>query len=117
MKTQESGNLRKGGTVLAEKLIDNDFVMFDLEADSAEEAKRKLDCQITKYQMCLGCRACESVCRFSAIKVRSFANDTNTVADKMADYHIDDDKCRRCQECVGHFSVGCYMRKVLSIKR
>ena len=30
MKTQESGNLRKGGTVLAEKLIDNDFVMFDL---------------------------------------------------------------------------------------
>ena len=37
MKTQESGNLRKGGTVLAEKLIDNDFVMFDLEADSAEE--------------------------------------------------------------------------------
>ena len=39
MKTQESGNLRKGGTVLTEKLIDNDFVMFDLEADSAEEVK------------------------------------------------------------------------------
>ena len=42
MKTQESGNLRKGGTVLAEKLIDNDFVMFDLEADSAEEVIRKM---------------------------------------------------------------------------
>ena len=42
MKTQESGNLRKGGTVLAEKLIDNDFVMFDLEADSAEEGIRKM---------------------------------------------------------------------------
>ena len=57
-----------------------------MRAKDAEEAKRKLDCQITKYQMCLGCRACESVCRFSAIKVRSFANDTNTVADKMADF-------------------------------
>ena len=42
MKTQESGNLRKGGTVLTEKLIDNDFVMFDLEADSAEEVIRKM---------------------------------------------------------------------------
>ena len=42
MKTQERGNLRKGGTVLAEKLIDNDFVMFDLEADSAEEVIRKM---------------------------------------------------------------------------
>lgn len=42
MKTQESGNLRKGGKVLAEKLIDNDFVMFDLEADSSEEVIRKM---------------------------------------------------------------------------
>ena len=42
MKTQESGNLRKGGTVLTEKLIDNAFVMFDLEADSAEEVIRKM---------------------------------------------------------------------------
>ena len=42
MKTQESGNLRKGDKVLAEKLIDNDFVMFDLEADSSEEVIRKM---------------------------------------------------------------------------
>ena len=104
----------KIGTKKLKIIVDHPELM---RAKDAEEAKRKLDCQITKYQMCLGCRACESVCRFSAIKVRSFANDTNTVADKMADYHIDDDKCRRCQECVGHFSVGCYMRKVLSIKR
>lgn len=104
----------KIGTKKLKIIVDHPELM---RAKDAEEAKRKLDCQITKYQMCLGCRACESVCRFSAIKVRFFANDTNTVADKMADYHIDDDKCRRCQECVGHFSVGCYMRKVLSIKR
>ena len=104
----------KIGTKKLKIIVDHPELM---RAKDAEEAKRKLDCQITKYQMCLGCRACESVCRFSAIKVRFFANDTNTVADKMADYHINDDKCRRCQECVGHFSVGCYMRKVLSIKR
>lgn len=73
----------KIGTKKLKIIVDHPELM---RAKDAEEAKRKLDCQITKYQMCLGCRACESVCRFSAIKVRSFANDTNTVADKMADY-------------------------------
>lgn len=86
-----------------------------MRAGNEDEVKRKLDCQITKYQMCLGCRACESVCRFSAIKVKTSADNKNT--DTMIEYSIDDAKCKRCQECVGHFSVGCYMRKVLSIKR
>lgn len=40
MKTQESGNLRKGGTVLTEKLIEKQLAIFDLEADSAEEVIR-----------------------------------------------------------------------------
>ena len=88
-----------------------------MRAKDVDEVKRKLDCQITKYQMCLGCRACESVCRFGAIKVKSSAKNKETDVNKMADYYIDDEKCRRCQECVSHFSVGCYMRKVLSIKR
>ena len=30
---------------------------------------------------------------------------------------ISDEKCKRCTECVGHFDAGCYMRKVLCIKR
>lgn len=104
----------KIGTKNLKIIVDHPELM---RAKDADEVKRKLDCQITKYQMCLGCRACESVCRYSAIKVKTIADNKNTETDTMAEYYIDDAKCKRCQECVGHFSVGCYMRKVLSIKR
>ena len=30
---------------------------------------------------------------------------------------IDDDKCIRCAQCVNHFNSGCYMKKVLAVKR
>lgn len=32
-------------------------------------------------------------------------------------YHIDETKCVHCGECINHFNGGCYMRKVLTIKR
>lgn len=73
-------------------------------------AEGKVKCQITKYQMCIGCKACESVCKHDAISVKDDGTGTIT-------YKIDDDKCKRCTECVGHFDAGCYMRKVLCIKR
>lgn len=73
-------------------------------------AEGKVQCQLTKYQMCLGCKACESVCKHDAISVKDDGTGKIT-------YSIDDDKCKRCTECVGHFNAGCYMRKVLSIKR
>ena len=73
-------------------------------------AEGKIQCQLTKYQMCLGCKACESVCKYDAISVKD--DGTGKIS-----YTIDDDKCRRCTECVGHFNAGCYMRKVLCIKR
>lgn len=73
-------------------------------------AEGKIQCQLTKYQMCIGCKACESVCRHDAISVKDDANG-NTV------YTINDEKCVRCTECVAHFDAGCYMRKVLGIKR
>lgn len=74
------------------------------------KVREKIDCQITKYQMCMGCKACESVCRFNAISVKE-------MPDKSTSYRIDATKCVKCTECVSHFSVGCYMRKVLTIKR
>ncbi|CDD34949.1 phosphoadenosine phosphosulfate reductase family protein [Roseburia sp. CAG:309] len=74
------------------------------------KVREKIDCQITKYQMCMGCKACESVCRFNAISVRE-------KPDKSTSYTINEAKCVKCTECVSHFSVGCYMRKVLTIKR
>jgi phosphoadenosine phosphosulfate reductase len=79
-------------------------------ARSLQTAEKKIQCQITKYQMCMGCRACEGVCKYSAISVKDLPDGTTK-------YKIDDVKCVRCGECVGHFDAGCYMRKVLCIKR
>jgi phosphoadenosine phosphosulfate reductase len=75
-----------------------------------QAAEGKIQCQLTKYQMCLACGACESVCKHNAIIIKE---------DKNGDisYKIDDEKCVRCGECVAHFTAGCYMRKVLTIKR
>ena len=80
------------------------------KARTLSVAEGKVQCQLTKYQMCLGCKACESVCKFDAINVKD---------DGMGkiSYSIDSNKCKRCTECVGHFDAGCYMRKVLCIKR
>jgi phosphoadenosine phosphosulfate reductase len=79
-------------------------------AKTLSVAEGKVQCQLTKYQMCLGCKACESVCKHDAISVKD--DGTGKVT-----YLIDGEKCKRCTECVGHFDAGCYMRKVLCIKR
>lgn len=73
-------------------------------------AEERVKCQITKYQMCMGCKACVSICRHNAIRI-------NYGEEGQIRYQIDDQKCVRCGECVRHFIAGCYMRKVLSIKR
>ncbi|WP_244648249.1 phosphoadenosine phosphosulfate reductase family protein [Ruminiclostridium herbifermentans] len=78
-------------------------------ARSMKVAEGKVQCQLTKYQMCMGCRACEGVCKYNAISVKETDNGTT-------EYKINDEKCIRCGECVGHFNAGCYMRKVLAIK-
>ena len=97
---------RVGGTKL--KVIIKDIHIAKAKTLSAAEGK--IQCQLTKYQMCLGCKACESVCKYDAIKIRDDGTGKIT-------YSIDNDKCKRCTECVGHFDAGCYMRKVLCIKR
>ena len=97
---------RQGSTRL--KVIIKD--MHIGKAKNISGAEGKIQCQLTKYQMCLGCKACESVCKFDAISVKDDGSG-------KVFYTIDDDKCKRCTECVGHFNAGCYMRKVLCIKR
>lgn len=78
-------------------------------ARSIAQAEIKIKCQITKFQMCLGCLACESVCKHDAISVHEI--------DGNIQYRINEQKCIRCCECVAHYTLGCYMRKVLTIKR
>ncbi len=80
------------------------------KAKSMAVAENRIQSQLTKYQMCIGCKACESVCRHNAISLKE-------LPDGSTEYKIDDEKCVRCGECVYHFNMGCYMRKVLTIKR
>ena len=79
-------------------------------AKSVKVAEDKIKCQLTKYQMCMGCRACEGVCKHDAIVLIE-------MPDGSVRYQILEDKCVRCGECVNHFVGGCYIRKVLAIKR
>ena len=77
---------------------------------SVKQVEDKIKNQITKYQMCMGCLGCESSCRFGAIEII-------TNRQGLVSYKINDDKCTRCANCISHFDGGCYMRKVLCIKR
>lgn len=71
--------------------------------------------QITKYQTCIGCSACQSVCRFDACKVINL--EKGNVSNETIHYEIDPNKCVGCLECVKHFTNGCYMKKVLRTKK
>ncbi len=71
--------------------------------------------QITKYQTCIGCSYCQSVCKFNALKV--FNTDKGHVGNNTIQYTIDEEKCVGCLECVKHFDGGCYMKKVLRTKK
>ncbi len=72
------------------------------------EIELKFKCQITKYQLCVGCHACENACKHNAIKLIK-----NGPGDSDYDYVIDEDKCVHCFECINHYSGGCFMRRVL----
>lgn len=78
--------------------------------NSIKAVEDKVKCQITKYQMCMGCLGCESACRHGAINI--LTNHTGLIS-----YKISDQKCVRCGDCIGHYDGGCYMRKVMTIKR
>lgn len=71
--------------------------------------------QITKFQTCIGCSACQSVCRFDALKVINLKK--GNVSNETISYKIDANKCVGCLECVKHFDSGCYMKKVLRTKK
>ena len=67
--------------------------------------EKRIECQITKFQLCMECLACESVCKHDAIKI------------KNGRYKINEKRCCGCLECVSHFTGGCYIKKVLYTKK
>lgn len=71
--------------------------------------------QITKFQTCIGCTYCQSVCKFNALKVNNLRK--GEVSNNSISYIIDESKCVGCLECVKHFDGGCYMKKVLRTKK
>lgn len=71
--------------------------------------------QINKYQTCIGCTYCEAVCKFGALKV--YNTKKGEVSNDTISYTIDSQKCVGCLECVKHFDGGCYINKVLKIKK
>ena len=67
----------------------------------------RLKCQIRKYQFCIRCSACDSICPYGAI---------NTMGNKR--YSINEQKCKqnlqRCSKCIAKFYNGCITCQVLS---
>lgn len=82
---------------------------------NSQIAEQTLNGQITKYQMCIGCGYCQSVCKFNALKVSN--TDPGNVSNQSIKYTINSNICVGCLECVKHFDGGCYMKKVLRIKK
>lgn len=88
------------------------------KARSLRDIRQRIDCQLTKFQICLGCLGCESACKHNAIIVKKPAHENELIHNKVNDtYRILDDRCIRCGECINHFDGGCYMRKVLITRR
>lgn len=78
-------------------------------------AEQTLNNQITKFQTCIGCNYCQAVCKFNALKVLN--KEPGNVSNNSIEYTIDSSRCVGCLECVKHFDGGCYMKKVLRIKK
>lgn len=82
---------------------------------NAKTAEQLLNDQVTKYQTCIACGYCQSVCRFNALKVTNLSK--GNVSNSTVRYSINENACVGCLECVKHFDGGCYMKKVLRVKR
>lgn len=72
-----------------------------------DDLQRMVGYQIKKYNACRRCLKCESLCRYGAIYIVG------------GDYHINDEKCKRCKMCVTakYLEGGCLMEKYLKTKK
>ncbi len=66
---------------------------------------QRIDCQIRKFQSCIGCLGCISICPQNAI----------SYIDGL--YKINASKCMGCLDCVNPWRGGCLMTKVLAVKK
>lgn len=109
--TSKSGKLllklqgKIGSTTLKVSILDRKAA----QSNSIKAVEDKVKCQIAKYQMCIGCLACESICMHGAINI--ITDHTGLIS-----YSIDNDKCIRCTHCITHYDGGCYLKKVMRLQ-
>lgn len=65
----------------------------------------RIKCQLRKYQFCIRCSACDSVCPHGAI---------DTIHGK---YTIDETKCVHCKKCIAKFYNGCIVCEKVAGKK
>ncbi|MEI7884700.1 MAG: phosphoadenosine phosphosulfate reductase family protein [Clostridia bacterium] len=65
----------------------------------------RIKCQMRKYQFCIRCSACDSVCPYGAI---------DTI---HGEYKIDETKCQHCKKCIAKFYNGCIICDKVSGKK
>lgn len=70
----------------------------------------RLKCQMRKYQYCIRCTACDSICPYGAISTMGKGR-----------YQIDKSKCKQnlseCSKCIAKFYNGCITCQVLAGKK
>lgn len=66
---------------------------------------QRVNCQIRKYQSCILCGGCPSICPTKAISLAS------------GEYKINENKCIGCLKCIANFDTGCLVSKVLQTKK
>jgi phosphoadenosine phosphosulfate reductase len=86
---------------------------------NVSDAKKKIECQIAKYQTCIACKGCKSVCKYDAINIisKKVEDELTGNIEFEVEYTIDEKKCIKCGECIDHFGSGCYMKKILRTKQ
>lgn len=94
VKTEEQKIVLKGkyGSKLLNVTIEdgtNSYLIF-----------QRIDCQLRKYQYCILCSGCDSVCPVAAISTQEF-------------YLIDEDRCIKCGKCITRFAGGCLLSQSL----
>ena len=60
---------------------------------------QRVECQLRKYQACILCSACDSVCPMGAIST--------------VEQYIVSDACIHCGKCISYFTGGCLINKTL----
>ncbi len=100
----EGKSNKKQFNILARE--DSKIIKLDIIKDKHKELLRhRIECQFRKYQLCIQCSACDSICQYGAIS--TFNNK----------YKIDEKKCIHCLDCVAKtFTGGCLINETLKTK-